>query len=71
MVLATFGDGICERYLLSYNKKVWNIPVEELSMLWADRIPNPNPEDILKSAIGYERKVISTSSITTIRGGRL
>ena len=23
-------------------------------MLWAERIPNPNPEDILKSAIGYE-----------------
>jgi len=53
-LLATFGDGICERYLFPYNEKVWNIPVEELSMLWADRIPNPNPEDILKSAIGYE-----------------
>ena len=53
-LLATFGDGICERYLFPYNEKVWNIPVEELSMLWADRIPNPDPEDILKSAIGYE-----------------
>ena len=53
-LLATFGDGICERYLFPYNEKVWNIPVEELSMLWADRIPNPNPEDILKSAIGFE-----------------
>ena len=53
-LLATFGDGICERYLFPYNEKVWNIPVEDLSMLWADRIPNPNPEDILKSAIGWE-----------------
>lgn len=53
-LLVTFGEGICERYLFPYNEKVWNIPVEELSMLWADRIPNPNPEDILKSAIGYE-----------------
>jgi len=53
-LLATFGEGICERYLFPYNEKVWNIPVKELSMLWADRIPNPNPEDILKSAIGYE-----------------
>jgi protoporphyrinogen oxidase len=53
-LLATFGDGICERYLFPYNEKVWNIPVEDLSMLWAERIPNPNPEDILKSAIGYE-----------------
>jgi protoporphyrinogen oxidase len=53
-LLATFGDGICERYLFPYNEKVWNMPVEDLSMLWAERIPNPAPEDILKSAIGYE-----------------
>ena len=53
-LLATFGDGICDRYLFPYNEKVWNIPVEELSMLWAERIPNPAPEDILKSAIGFE-----------------
>lgn len=53
-LLFTFGEGICERYLFPYNEKVWNIPVEELSMLWAERIPNPNPEDILKSAIGFE-----------------
>ena len=53
-LLATFGDGICERYLFPYNEKVWNIPVEDLSMMWADRIPNPNPDDILKSALGFE-----------------
>jgi len=53
-LLATFGEGICERYLFPYNEKVWNIPVEDLSMLWAERIPNPDPEDILKSALGYE-----------------
>ncbi len=53
-LLVTFGEGICERYLFPYNEKVWNIPVEELSMLWADRIPNPDPDDILKSALGFE-----------------
>ncbi|MBA2651678.1 MAG: FAD-dependent oxidoreductase [Tatlockia sp.] len=51
--LKTFGGGICSRYLFPYNEKVWNIPVEELSMSMADRIPNPPPEDILKSALGY------------------
>lgn len=53
-LLVNFGEGICDRYLFPYNEKIWNIPVENLSMLWADRIPQPNPEDILKSAIGYE-----------------
>ncbi len=51
--LKTFGEGICSRYLFPYNEKVWNIPVEQLSMALADRIPNPLPEDILKSSLGY------------------
>ncbi len=51
--LKTFGEGICSRYLFPYNEKVWNIPVEQLSMALADRIPNPPPEDILKSSLGY------------------
>lgn len=52
--LKNFGKGICERYLFPYNEKIWKIPVQDLSMLWADRIPNPPPEDIVKSAIGIE-----------------
>ncbi|MDR3491894.1 MAG: NAD(P)-binding protein [Gammaproteobacteria bacterium] len=51
--LKTFGEGICTRYLFPYNEKVWNIPVEQLSMALAERIPNPPPEDILKSSLGY------------------
>jgi protoporphyrinogen oxidase len=53
-LLAKFGQGICSRYLFPYNEKVWNIPVEELSMIWAERIPDPKPEDVLKSSIGFE-----------------
>jgi protoporphyrinogen oxidase len=52
--LKSFGQGICERYLFPYNEKVWNIPVEELSMTWADRIPQPPLRDVVKSALGYE-----------------
>lgn len=51
--LKTFGEGICSRYLFPYNEKVWNIPVEQLSMSMAERIPNPLPDDILKSSLGY------------------
>ncbi|WP_131782421.1 protoporphyrinogen/coproporphyrinogen oxidase [Legionella gresilensis] len=51
--LKTFGEGICSRYLFPYNEKVWNIPVEKLSMSMAERIPTPPPEDILKSSLGY------------------
>jgi len=53
-LLKTFGKGICEKYLFPYNRKVWNIPVNQLSMLWAERIPNPPADDIIKSSIGYQ-----------------
>jgi protoporphyrinogen oxidase len=52
--LKTFGEGICTRYLFPYNEKIWNIPVENLTMDMADRIPNPPPEDVLKSSLGYQ-----------------
>jgi protoporphyrinogen oxidase len=52
-LLAAFGAGICEAYLFPYNRKVWNLPVRRLSMLWADRIPRPLPETILQAALGF------------------
>ena len=52
-LLKTFGEGICRHYLFPYNEKVWNIPVDDLSMLWAERIPNPPVADVVKSALGY------------------
>lgn len=51
-LLHHFGKGICELYLFPYNEKVWNISVENLSMIWAGRIPYPDKDDILKSALG-------------------
>ena len=47
-----FGEAMCVKYFFPYNEKVWNVPVAGLSMLWADRIPQPPPEDVLKSAMG-------------------
>lgn len=52
-LLSVFGEGICEAYLFPYNRKVWNLPVAKLSMLWADRIPRPPAETILRSVLGY------------------
>ena len=53
-LLSVFGKGICDAYLFPYNRKVWNLPVDRLSMLWADRIPCPPPETILRSALGQK-----------------
>lgn len=53
-LLKNFGKGICKHYLFPYNRKVWNIPVKKLSMIWVGRIPNPPAEDIIKSSIGFK-----------------
>lgn len=56
----TFGKGIAEKYLLPYNRKVWNTKPEEMSLHWVDgRVPKPPLEDVIKSAIG-----ISTEGYT-------
>ena len=67
-LLSVFGKGICDEYLFPYNRKVWNVPVSQLSMLWADRIPRPPPETILcvRQSVTKLRD-ISTSFSTTTR----
>lgn len=53
-LLKHFGQGICDKYLFPYNEKVWNISVDRLSMIWADRIPMPPKKDVIKGALGFE-----------------
>jgi protoporphyrinogen oxidase len=47
-----FGQAMCDKYFFPYNEKVWNVRIADLSMSWADRIPQPPAEDVLKSAMG-------------------
>jgi protoporphyrinogen oxidase len=50
----TFGEGIAEKYLTPYNKKIWKFPVEKMGLDWVERIPDPPVEDIIKSSLGIE-----------------
>lgn len=53
----TFGKGIAEKYLIPYNKKIWNFDPQNMGIDWIkikDRLPKPNPEDIIKSALGVK-----------------
>lgn len=50
----TFGTGLTELYFRPYNEKVWKVPLEELSMVWSERIPRPPVADVLRSALGQE-----------------
>lgn len=50
----TFGSGIAEKYLAPYNQKIWKHPLEDMSLEWVERIPNPPVADIVKSSLGIE-----------------
>jgi len=51
----TFGKGITEKYLIPYNRKIWNYPSEKLSLEWlAAGIPMPPADDIIKSSLGIK-----------------
>lgn len=52
-IYQTFGRGIAEAYLVPYNEKIWNYPLDQMSAHWMEgRVPRPPVEDIIKSAVG-------------------
>ncbi|MCC7565242.1 MAG: FAD-dependent oxidoreductase [Methanomicrobiaceae archaeon] len=71
-ITATFGRGIAGCYMLPYNRKIWNFPLENMSHHWVDgRIPRPPVEDIIRSAIGIETEGYTHQAVFSypVRGG--
>jgi protoporphyrinogen oxidase len=68
----TFGKGIAEAYLVPYNEKIWNYPLDQISAHWVEgRIPRPPVEDIIKAAVGIETEGYAHQAIFSypITGG--
>lgn len=52
-IYAVFGEGMAEEYLIPYNRKLWKVPLEEITLEWVGgRVPNPPLDDILRAAVG-------------------
>ncbi len=52
-IYAVFGEGMAEEYLVPYNRKLWKIPLDEITLEWVGgRVPNPPLDDIIKAAVG-------------------
>ncbi|MDO8840850.1 NAD(P)/FAD-dependent oxidoreductase [Methanocalculus sp.] len=71
-ILATFGRGIAECYMIPYNEKIWNYPTDQMSAHWMEgRVPRPPVEDIIKSAIGIPTEGYTHQSVFSypIEGG--
>lgn len=71
-ILATFGRGIAECYMIPYNEKIWNYPTDKMSAHWMEgRVPRPPVEDIIRSAIGIPTEGYTHQSVFSypIEGG--
>lgn len=49
--LSVFGKGISKYFMLPYNEKLWQNPLEKMSLGWLGSfVPVPDPSEILKGA---------------------
>lgn len=48
----SLGSAISEKYLIPYNEKIWKLGIEELSLDFVGRLPNPRVVDVIKASLG-------------------
>lgn len=52
-ILARFGAGIARHFMLPYNAKLWQYPLDKMSSAWIDSlVPQPNVDEVVKGAAG-------------------
>ncbi len=56
-IQAKWGAGIGEHFMVPYNRKLWTVPLEEMSWDWLNgRVPQPNLEEIIDGALQPQPK---------------
>ena len=59
-----FGDGISKHFMLPYNAKLWQYPLERLTTEWcAPFVPVPKPEEVLEGAYGRRRDGLGYNTV--------
>lgn len=52
-----FGKGISKHFMTPYNRKLWNVPLEEMNAEWCGQfVPQPKLEDVLAGALTDQTK---------------
>jgi len=51
-ILKYLGEGIADRFMIPYNKKLWTVPPREMTTEWLGKyVPKPNIDEILDGAL--------------------
>ncbi len=48
----SLGSAISEKYLIPYNEKIWKLSIDDMSLGFSGRIPNPRVMDVVKASLG-------------------
>ena len=67
-----FGEGISKHFMLPYNAKLWQYPLERLTTEWcAPFVPLPSPEEVVKGAYGERSEGLGYNTVFSYpkRGG--
>jgi len=49
------GAGLAKHFMIPYNEKIWECPLEEMDASWvAGRVPDAPVDDIIKAAVGLK-----------------
>ncbi|HOG48056.1 MAG TPA: FAD-dependent oxidoreductase [Anaerolineae bacterium] len=69
---AQWGAGICKHFMAPYNRKIWTVPLQEMSWEWlSGRVPQPNLEEIIDGALQPQPKPMGPNArfAYPLRGG--
>jgi len=71
-IYQAFGKGIAKYFMVPYNNKLWQVPLEEISLEWVERfVPCPNLEEVVDGALGGDLKAFGYNQtfLYPMRGG--
>jgi len=56
-ILENLGEGIARHFMVPFNEKLWQVPLEELTSDWVSwLIPKPELKDVVNGALGIKDK---------------
>lgn len=71
-ILESLGEGFAKHFMVPFNEKLWQVPLEELTSDWVSwLVPKPNLTDVINGALGIKDKAFgyNPSFLYPRRGG--
>ncbi len=71
-ILDNLGEGIAKHFMVPFNEKLWQVPLEELTSDWVSwLIPKPDLKDVVNGALGIKDKAFgyNPTFLYPVQGG--